>query len=37
MDEVAHVSLESVRSVYPVLTRLQCIVELESFGFVING
>ncbi|CAH3032263.1 unnamed protein product [Porites lobata] len=37
MDEVAHVSLESVRSVYPALTRLQCVVELESFGFAING
>ena len=37
MDEVAHVSLESVRSVYPALTRLQCLVELESFGFAING
>ena len=36
MDDVAHVSLESVRSVYPSLSRLQCIVELENFGSIIN-
>lgn len=36
MDDVAHVSLESVRSVYPSLTKLQCIVELENFGKSIN-
>ena len=36
MDDVAHVSLESVRSVYPSLTRLQCIVELEDFGKTMN-
>ena len=36
MDDVAHVSLESVRSVYPSLTRLQCIVELEDFGKIMN-
>ena len=32
MQEVAHVSLESVQSVYPSLTRLQCLVELENFA-----
>jgi len=37
MDDIAHVSLESVRSVYPSLSRLQCIVELENFGSIING
>lgn len=37
MGDVAHVSLESVRSVYPSLTRLQCLVELESFGNSINS
>lgn len=31
-QEVAHVSLESVQSVYPSLTRLQCLVELENFA-----
>ena len=36
MDDIAHVSLESVRSVYPSLTRLQCIVELENFGNMMN-
>ena len=36
MDDIAHVSLESVRSVYPSLSRLQCIVELENFGSIIN-
>ncbi|XP_066028150.1 serine-protein kinase ATM isoform X2 [Pocillopora verrucosa] len=37
MDDIAHVSLESVRSVYPSLTRLQCIVELENFGNMMNS
>ena len=36
MEDIAHVSLESVRSVYPSLTRLQCIVELENFGNIMN-
>lgn len=36
MNDVAHVSLESVRSVYPSLTRLQCVVELEDFGKIMN-
>jgi len=37
MDDIAHVSLESVRSVYPSLSRLQCIVELENFGSIMNS
>ena len=36
MDNIAHVSQESVRSVYPSLTRLQCMVELENFGNMMN-
>ena len=36
MNDIAHVSLESVRSVYPSLTRLQGIVELENFGNTMN-
>ncbi|XP_074626555.1 serine-protein kinase ATM-like isoform X2 [Acropora palmata] len=37
MQEVAHVSLESVQSVYPSLTRLQCLVELENFAQNIDS
>lgn len=36
MQEVAHVSLESVQSVYPSLTRLQCLVEVENFAQYID-